>query len=178
MENLNESKSKKSIGLFIKLPKEIAAKFPDDRLKKDDSPAHITFLVIGNDFTKEEEYKIFGILHKMIASMPPIEAELDEVDYFENDKYIIPHVKIKFNPPLAPWRRKIWKELEKFGIKVEDRFKTYKPHSTLAYVEVDDIEDIENYKWNKKTPKGKFTIEKMELWGLKNTFSFDVDEKE
>lgn len=179
VKKLLESKKKNqqpSTGLFIRIPEEIANQFPDDRLEKDDSPTHITFLYIGKNYSDEEKDKMIGVIHRVVSEMPSCKAILNGVDYFQQDNTVIPHIKIKFEPDIRAWKNKVWQALEKEGFDIEDGFFDYNPHSTLAYIE--DVSEDEEYEWTGVVPTGEFEVKEIELWGLEKDHKFHLGQEE
>ncbi len=178
IKKLLEGKKKEqpSTGLFIKLPEEIARQFPDDRLKTDDSPAHITFLYIGKNYSDEDKDRMVGVIHRVLADLPRCTATLEGVECFTQGTKRIPHVRIKFDPDIRAWKNKVWQALEKEGFEIEDSFFDYEPHSTLAFVE--DIPEDEEYEWDGLVPTGEFEVTEIELWGFERDFKFQIGQQE
>lgn len=151
-----------SVGLFIPLPKNLAKKFPSLG-EEDTSPSHVTFLYIG-DFPKAaDQAKLLDILKESCRRFWPLcEARLGDLDYFDHEDKDrrVPHVKVEFDKDLAGFKHRIKQELEDAGVDVKDKFPEYKPHVTLAYMPGMDAE------WKGKIPKGNWTFNEMEVWGL------------
>lgn len=163
---------KSSVGLFIRVPDNISKKFPDDRLEKDNSPVHVTFLHIGNKYSEDDRDKIIGIIHRVVSEIPSCKAILNGVDYFRKENTAIPYVKIKFEPDIRAWKNKVWQALEKEGFEIEDGFFDYVPHSTLAYEE--GVKENEDYEWKRPVPTGEFEVKEIELWGWDKDYKFQL----
>jgi tRNA nucleotidyltransferase/poly(A) polymerase/2'-5' RNA ligase len=150
------------VGLFIPLPKNLAKKFPSLG-EDDDSPSHVTFLYIGEFPDPEKQALLVEVLRKILRKWwPTCTATLDGLEYFEHhDKdRRVPHVHVEFDRDIAGLRHRVKQELFEAGIEVLDSFPEYKPHVTLAYLPGMDSE------WKGPVPKGKWTFDEIEVWGL------------
>lgn len=151
-----------SVGLFIPLPKNLAKKFPSLG-QEDTSPSHVTFLYIGDFKGSAKQEELVRVLKDVCRRWWPVcKAVLGELQYFDHhDKdRRVPHVSVDFDKDLSSFRHRVKQELTDAGIEVGDRFPEYKPHVTLAYMPGMDAE------WKGKVPKGSWSFDKMEVWGL------------
>ncbi len=151
-----------SVGLFIPLPKNLAKKFPSLG-HEDTSPSHVTFLYIG-EFKGQKKQAILLERLKDICRRwwPMCHAVLGDLDYFDQEDHDrrVPHVSVDFDKDLSGFKQRVKQELQDAGIPVGDKFPEFKPHVTLAYMPGMDAE------WKKRTPKGKWKFNEMEVWGL------------
>lgn len=151
-----------SVGLFIPLPKNLAKKFPSLG-QEDTSPSHVTFLYIGDFKGSAKQEELVGVLKDVCRRWwPACKAVLGDLQYFDHEDKDrrVPHVCVEFDKDLSSFRHRVKQELTDAGIEVGDRFPEYKPHVTLAYMPGMDSE------WKGKVPKGSWSFDKMEVWGL------------
>jgi len=144
-----------SAGLFLPLPKHIAKHFPHK--PEDTSPPHVTLLYIG------DVPEVDAILYKKIAEVaaaknPVGKMKLKDPSFFKNqhDQWIA-HNPIEC-PGLEDLRKAIWDACDKIGLEVQDSFKKFKPHATLAY--------LDKKKYDGDFFIGDFQPTSVELWGF------------
>jgi 2'-5' RNA ligase len=154
------AKKHKTCGVFIKFPEHLAKQFPSLGAH-DNSPTHTTVLYIGEVPEKQKELMkliIKGVVH----DFEPFELSLEEkVSYFEatknSDGCKIAKLQI-ISKDLKKLNKKLNEAFEIAGIKVDNSFPEYKPHTTLAYIK-------EDKEYEGKIPKGKFTAHSVFIWG-------------
>lgn len=151
---LNEEASTvESIGVFIKLPEDLAKQY--QQMKEDPSPPHITVLYIG-DVDVEQKAKAIKTIKEIVAAYDPIDVWVDGLAYFTNPKgEEIAHSMVEAKT-LAALSKDLWDELLRIGIKVQHSFPDYTPHVTLQYG------DKRNY--DGPVPKGNFNCKEVEIW--------------
>ena len=147
----------KHVGLFIPIPKEFHDQFHKGREKEDDSPPHITFLYIG-DAQPEDEEKIASIAKDVLGKAKPFTVKFGDYSEFVNDEHRVAHVKIE-SDRLHELHKELKKAMKDGGVKVDNTHPTYKPHSTLNYIDPDA-----NYEG--PVPSGEFEVAKVGLWGF------------
>jgi len=149
-----------SVGLFIPLPLHLARKFPT-LIPDDHSPSHVTLLYIGEVTDPDDQKRLVEVLRKICGRWywKDAKATLGEISSFENGERVVPHMQVEFSRDFASFRRLIKQELAQEGFKPEDKFVEYQPHVTLDYLGPDE-------EWGGKTPKGSWTFNRIEVWGL------------
>tara|TARA_R110000824_G_scaffold287507_4_gene475583 strand:+ start:81 stop:854 length:774 start_codon:yes stop_codon:yes gene_type:complete len=155
-----------SVGLFIPLPESLAKQYPTK--DKDTSPAHTTFLYVGN-VTKDQEKLLVDALHVFFAGVGPVRAALGELDHFMNHDAKVVFSRIRFSRDLNPLRDTLREYLTDLGFEIADSFPRWNPHVTVAY-----IGHNENLKLI--APSGTWDFDGIELWGLsqKHEISFGM----
>lgn len=160
----------KEVGFFFRAPK-IIDEERGSLGEIDESPAHITFLYIGelDEDTYDKFYEVSEKFFKTIDG--PIEFVLDDkVSVFENDDYWVAHQKVKIPEVLFKARSELKDKLEESGINVGDKWDEYDPHMTLKYM-------MPGYKYEDDPIKGEWIVFGVESWGLPNLkyFLFNND---
>lgn len=155
MQDARLARRAKSAGIFMPLPKEIARHYPAKA--EDDSKPHITVLYLGDVDDK------FADAYKKVLESAVIGAKLGKVILKPMDWFHNPEGKwIAHNPVecegLEDIRTRVWNALDALGLEVNDRFRQYKPHCTIAY--------CDKPKYEGKTYSGSFKPEKLEIWGF------------
>jgi len=150
------------VGFFIPLPEELAEAFPS-LAPEDTSPAHITFLYVG-EVPKEKEADFLAAAREALAEIEgPVRSHYGELEYFVHPAMgrQVAVVLHRFSRDLAGLRWKLRDKLLDAGLQVDDSFPLiYRPHTTLAYLEGTDSE------YDGPIPKGAFPFEGIEVWGL------------
>lgn len=151
---------KKSAGVFIKLPKELAKQFPSLG-EHDDSVPHITTLFIGK-VPKKHEILLEEVVKRVAMEYDPFEIALDEKpSYFPATKHS-DGCKVAKMAVISAELKKLHSALKKAllnaEIEVADNFPNYKPHVTLEYMAPPKI------KYDGDIPNGTCTVEKIEIW--------------
>lgn len=150
-----------SVGLFIRLPKDLAEQFPS-LAPEDNSPPHVTFLYVG-EVTEEDEEVFLETVHKVFAQgLPTIKAKLIGLDHFDHpDKERrVAHCAVRFSASLSEIRARLRSALEDAGLTVGDSFPVYRPHVTLAYM------PGLGSKYEGPVPEGEWEFDEIEVWGL------------
>lgn len=167
-------------GLFISIPdniiRQVENAFPD--IKKlsahDDSPNHITLLIINSEYDKLDAVK--DIIENVIAKFSPFKVLLGKTGIFNNKER---NEKVLFIKILSEQLIKIHYALkgalENENIKInhfygEDEIPIYEPHTTLAYYENDDnnsyaLPDL-NVSW---------LVDRIEMWGNMSPILFRLE---
>lgn len=147
------------VGIFMPLPSSIDNQFPE--LEKDASPAHITFLVIG-EVPAEQRDAVRTLVEDSLEAVPgPVRVTASKLGHFTNKKgQVIAHLVPEFSEDLEEARRRIIAGVEKLGIEVEDYGKdAWKPHITLGYLDA-------GKEWEGDVPDVEWSAAEMEIWGL------------
>lgn len=147
------------VGIFIQLPSELAKKFP--RLSEDDSPSHITVLYLG-DQPIDKEDNIVTAAKQAIKTIEPFELELGNLSHFhhsgeEYEKVAIMRIKSENLRKLRSTLEKIMKDN---GVVWENKWGSYKPHVTLAYLPAGD-------EYAGEPISGKWKCTEIKIWGFK-----------
>jgi len=161
----------KEAGLFIPVPRDLAAEFPKNRGGNDKSPPHVTFLYIGK-IDKNRVKEACTIIQRSLDFLmrTPVRATLGSPGYFthmdKNRRVAV--CPVQFNSDMATVRDGVWAALSAAGFSVEDHWYTYVPHATLQYL------DGLNRPYTGPEPRGSFTVDKIELWGLGTKHVFRI----
>lgn len=159
------------VGLFIPLPPATASLFPvNGRKGADSSPAHVTFLYVG-DVSKEQEAEFLKIVNAACQNTwAPVTAHLTgELERFQdasavNTAWVMPVV---FSTDISKVRWQIYSDLVTAGFVVQEGFPlSYRPHSTIAYEPGLGIEKYTGAMPDLSGGKGTWTFDEIEVWGL------------
>lgn len=150
-----------SVGVFVKIPKDIAASFPSLG-EQDDSPPHITVLYVGKEAADQKD-AVLDAVRGVLAGMEPFEVKLaDAVDYFEPSEHS-DGMKPAFVPvesgALGGLHEDLKGAMEAAGVQVDDHHPDYRPHATLAYLEPEA-------EYEGEVPAGAWTVDEVEVWGF------------
>lgn len=152
------------VGIFIKLPDEIAVQFPSLG-GEDKSPPHVTFLVVG-DVPKARENEFLALVQEVLGQIPiPVKGRLHQLDFFKNpvSEKTVAHMSIKFSRDMALYRSLLVDQLRGAGFELRDfNPETWRPHTTLSYM--DGLDGEKHYE--KIVPSGTWAFDQMEVWGL------------
>lgn len=150
------------VGLFIPLPREIAAKFPP-KSEEDLSDQHVTFLYVGQVEPHQEQALLDAVRHTFSTVHGPMRASLGEVEHFthpEKERQVAV-LDIRFSHGMAELRWKLRDNLIEAGFDVADSFPLiYRPHTTLAYLDGLDAQ------YDGPVPRGWWEFNEIEVWGL------------
>jgi len=150
------------VGLFIPLPDELAAQFPDLGVE-DRSVPHCTFLYVGK-VDKDQEERFLDVLNRTFADFKgPVRGSLYGPEYFiQPDKgRRVAVMQVRFDRDLAAFRWKLRDTLHEAGFNVDDSFPlVYRPHATLQY-----IPDLTT-EYQGTIPSGGWSFDSIEVWGL------------
>jgi len=177
----------KDMGLFITVPETIVRKIESvfDDIKKvathDESPNHITLLIINKDYDKLEEIK--GIIKNVLEQFEPFRIEVHGTNAFINNNQSVLYARIT-NDTVINMHYKLKQALESSKIKTNHFYgnnpndQTYKPHMTLGYYETkEQLEDAPELKL-----EGGWLVDRIELWGSGSPVSIrlgkDIDANE
>lgn len=152
------------VGLFLPVPTALASQFPS-LAPEDESPPHVTLLIVGNVPVKREQ-EFLNVCSKVLNGEPgPIKAKLMDVSRFVNPEkgHTVYFSRVTFSRDMGELRDRLWIALEDSGFDVKDRFPlAYNPHVTLAYMDGIDGNAI----YRGPVPKGEWTIQSVTAWGL------------
>lgn len=158
------------VGLFIRLPAHLAARFPERQSDKDSSPRHVTLLYVGN--VKGKETGFVETCQRIISEelRGPVTAHLEGLDYFthpaqERRVAILP---VRFSHRMAELRDRLKSAIEDLGIQVGDSYTVYRPHATLDYIDGLDSE------YTGPIPKGGWMFDEIEIWGMPQVHKLKV----
>lgn len=176
IKNAAVTGDRKRVGLFIRLPEDLAADFPSLE-PEDDSPTHVTFLYVGEvPANREEEF--LAICGEVFASLEaPVKAWLHQLDHFvhpDNDRRVA-HMSVGFNRQMALYRDRLIDHLKEAGFDLADSFPlVYRPHVTLGYMP--DAHDHQTHVDGYKLfgPQGSWEFDSVEVWGLPKLVSIPL----
>ena len=154
---LYESTTHNNVGIFIKLPKNLAIKFP--KLKEDSSDPHITILYLGDQKISNKD-KILAAALEVVNKTEQFSIKLDGLDYFDKNKdgQTVAYVKIN-SDSLRKLHTKLSVAMKQHGVKWTDTYGKYVPHVTLAYLD-------HGQEYDGKVPSGSFNCDSVEMWGF------------
>ena len=162
----------KDLGLFITVPeviiREIEAVFPDIKKvhSEDESPNHITLLVINKDYNKLDEIK--ETITKALQTLEPFTCKIHGTGAFiheedDSDRKSVLYAKI-VSETLVQIHYKIRKALENIGVEINHYYgdeNKYTPHMTLSYYDTaEELEDAPEIKID-----ASWLVDRVELWG-------------
>jgi len=152
---------RKSVGIFIPLPKELADQFP--ALGTDDkSPTHVT-LFYGGDVPADREEEYLGILLDVLSRVGVVKARLGDLDYFtqvDKDRRVA-FVRVWFSKDMGSVRDALKNALGQAGFDVQDMFPlAFSPHITLEY-----MPDL-TAEYAGPVPSGTWEFNSVPVWGL------------
>lgn len=159
-EDPPDADGKETAGIFLRVPRGLASKFPSLG-KEDKSPPHTTMLFVG----KVDERGYEEIIHTaqtVLAKVRPFVLEVTDYGEFKNPKgqtiaHMIPRVVT--GAPLATIHEALYQEAVRRGLQVEHiRDGAFKPHITLAYVDKGDS-------YTGPRPQSAFRVDALEVWG-------------
>ena len=146
------------VGLFIPIPETLAHQFPSLE-PYDDSPAHITFMYVG-DIPADKQDHFLAVTKEAFAQIEgPVRAVLDGVDVFQHQDKRVAYSKVRFSQDLIQAHDHVRKHLEANGIHVAHSFPFLTPHATLAYMGPNQV-------WKGPAPQGAWACKGMQVWGL------------
>lgn len=149
-----------SVGFFLPLPANLAKQFPS-RAPEDLSPPHCTFLYVGSVPVEREE-EFLQVSESLFGDLPPrVTATLGEVDYFHHhDKdRSVAFQQVLFDQDMEWQRLHLINGLRQAGFDVSDSWRVYKPHTTIAYIGL-------NEKIKRAPVQGSWEFDTIEVWGL------------
>jgi len=171
-----------SCGVFIPLPRNLAKHFPD-KSDEDDSIPHVTVLYIG-EVTADEQTRVVEAVRECVTDWPPFTMNVRAYAEFKNEKaqtiaHMEPTADIRVKGPTGVYYRTIgelhadlFAAVESCGVLVghtyghtkvkpsfSDRARTFKLHTTLAYVNKGEPA------YSGPKPTGSFMVTEVEVWG-------------
>lgn len=171
-----DNEGKKSCGVFIPLPSDLARQFPPK--PEDDSVPHVTVLYAGN-LSPADYQTLCAVTGAVARRYQPLGLTMSALDCFETkNKQLIPHMTVsaqgwrlvdgKLVPALAALHAELREAAEKAGLKIEHDYGTdeskrspaekFHGHVTLAYLDP-------SQPYTGPTPKGSWTAIDVECWG-------------
>jgi 2'-5' RNA ligase len=164
-----------SYGIFIQVPigiiRQLEALYPKflTRDQIDDSPPHITVLIIG-DLDECQVQTAKDICAQVLASFEPFAVEMDGTDHFHNENHSVFHVVIR-SDRLTEMRHALKNALECAGIQVNDQHDTFKPHITLSYIDPGQCEPI-------LPVSGSWVVDRAEIWNMSSPVSLRLGHRD
>jgi 2'-5' RNA ligase len=148
------------VGVFAPLPADLAKQFP--KKDEDSSKAHVTLCYIGPVPDKQDQKVLVEAVRDLYADVVgPIKARLSGVDYFRSATGSVAYTKVVFSKDMGSLKDRLKSLLEDHGIEItDDHPLAFNPHVTLAYY--DDPHAV----WDGPVPKGSWTFNEVEVWGL------------
>jgi len=150
------------VGLFIRLPGHLAEQYPSLG-DEDSSPAHITFLYVGDVKGRETEFlEAVGFVVAANAN-GPVQAVIEPLDYFIHPalERRVALTRVRFSMDMGQLRDRIRQRLLDLKFEVQDGFPlVYQPHVTLQYM--DDMDSG----YGGVVPTGSWMVDEIEVWGL------------
>jgi len=146
-------------GVFIRLPPELAAQFPEK--SEDSSPPHVTLCFIGH-VPRSRTADLATALREALAGIAPFELELDLYAEFQNPEgatiaHMVPRAVGLWPERLAALHASIKSHVEARGVRVGHHPGPFRPHVTLAYVPAGQV-------YEGPKPKGRWRVDGVELW--------------
>jgi 2'-5' RNA ligase len=150
----------KHVGVFAPLPADLAKQFP--KKDEDSSKVHVTLCYIGPVPDKQDQRVLVEAVRDLYADVVgPIKARLSGVDYFRSATGSVAYTKVVFSKDMGSLKDRLKSLLEDHGIEItDDHPLAFNPHVTLAYY--DDPHAV----WDGPVPKGSWTFNEVEVWGL------------
>ena len=159
----HENNDHKHPGIFIKLPRSLAAQYP--KIKDDESPKHISIVLLDNIDTALED-KLVNVIQQVCSKIKPFSVKIGKVGKFVNDENkIILHSKIKSNK-LFKFHDVIKQALSQNQFSVSNKYPNFDPHVTIQYC--DDKKEAKQYK--DVQPEGEFMVDHIEIWGTSKPY--------
>jgi 2'-5' RNA ligase len=160
------------VGVFAPLPADLAGQFPEKG--EDSSVAHVTLCYIGPVPDKQDQKVLVESVRDLYADVVgPIKARLSGVDYFRSATGSVAYTKVVFSKDMGSLKDRLKSLLEDHGIEISDDHPlAFNPHVTLAYYE--DPHAV----WDGPVPKGSWTFNEVEVWGLPEVHRLPVGRKD
>jgi 2'-5' RNA ligase len=150
-----KSSSLEKVGVFIKLPKNLASQYPSK--EEDSSPPHITTLYCG-DIRPLTASDAVNIVKKVAKSHSQMECFVGGLAYFTNPEgKEIAHSMVEAKG-LWKLRDDLLYAFKKAGVNDISEFADFTPHVTLEYGDKRDYNEED-------CPNGSFIIRELEIWG-------------
>ena len=156
------------VGVFAPLPPELASQFPE--LDGDSSRPHVTLLYVGPVPNKKDQKVLVEAVREFYSKeLGPIEARLSGVDYFRSQTGCVAYCKVVFSKDMGSMKDRLKSYLEDRGVEVKDAHPlAFNPHVTLKYT------DDPYYVWKGATPKGSWSFQHVEIWGLDKVYPASI----
>jgi 2'-5' RNA ligase len=168
MRLINESSSepgKPRIGIFAKIPNEIAYLYPEK--EEDISPAHITMVhsIIPRPKWTTDEF--MGKIADCVDTMESIPVHINGVGEFIHDNKVVVFSKIGNELELCLWREDLKNMLLANGMDVDDTYPIFKPHITIKYLYDEEASEYVSgrHPLNKINIQKSFVMNEVYLWG-------------
>lgn len=152
---LEAKKILKHVGIFVKLPENLASKFK--RNSEDTSKPHVTVLYLGDKYYSDED-SIVAAAYEIAKTTSSFNIKFGELGYFEHDDQTVAFTKVD-SDGLRTLRTALVRAMKKHKVKWEDKWGKYNPHITLDYLKCGDT-------WEEKIPSGSWTCKELEVWGF------------
>lgn len=156
--------SGESVGLFIPLPPDLAKQYPlDGKAGEDDSDPHLTVLYIG-DVPQDKFQELIDIVEAELSDTRSFELTIGPVGEFtnhDNQRIIHSTVESTGDTSLETVHDNNRQALSVAGFDIKHASRDFKAHITIEYVD-----EGEEAKFSDIKPKGSWTVNEIELWGL------------
>jgi 2'-5' RNA ligase len=155
------------VGLFIPLPTSLGYQFRPK--PQDPSPPHVTFLYLGR-VDGRRIWTFLRVCREALAKIPPFQIQLGPVDHFPAGEDGVPWFSsCQIEKKIYELRAQLIKELRANGFEPEGKgTDNWAPHTTLAYLP-------EGESYNGLPPSGSWLASKIEVWGLPEHVSFELE---
>jgi 2'-5' RNA ligase len=94
---------------------------------------HITMFYLGDNIPFKTILEIMPILYKVTSNTLPFEINCSKITTFPKGEYGYPIIAELKSKELMEIRKKILSSLRRNHIKIDNSFKEYRPHITLAF---------------------------------------------
>lgn len=158
LEVPQDPNKKESVGVFLRVPPRLAAKFPAKA--EDTSPVHATLLMVG-DATYAEYQKVIGAVRTVLMGLDSPDVEVTDYGEFTSKKgQTIPHMIPRSRGiSLEELHKKLRSQVESaLGREVDHYEGPFKAHITLDFLDGDK-------RYEGPKPTGKFKAKSLEIWG-------------
>lgn len=153
-----QSLNLEEVCIIVTLPLEMASMFPRVRGGNDTSAPHSTVLYVGR-VDPENIPRFLDIVKKVCSRFKPFECSLGGLFYFQEGKHGFPAVLRVHSKVLSQLQSQLKSALQKAGLPLEDKWDSFRPHSTLQYV-------AEKNGYTGNIPRGSWTIDAVDIYGL------------
>lgn len=141
--------------VLVRLPEDLARRWPTATPGLDEVPPHVTVGWIGR-LDAGEIATLRRVVEAVAAEAPPFLVRLAGLGHFAARDAAIAHVEARA-PELARLRARVLAEATAAGVPVAPQEYDYRPHATLAYLPT-------NARWRGPTPTGAGMVRSVEVW--------------
>jgi len=150
-------------GIFLTLPDSLAKKYPKDgRAGEDESPPHITVLYV-DEVKKHQKKKgeYLQAIEDVCKKLKRFKLKIGPTRSLVNADNQKVYYSSFNSSPLRGLNEKLKKEFDKKKLTYSKKYKSFKPHVTIEYVN-----EGEESKYKDKTIGGEFEVNYLWLWGF------------